>query len=121
MSAAFWGIVVVVVAMHRWQASRADHDLARQAVALACARAGVQWLDQAVTLERWRWRRGYLVRQYRFEYVAPRAGDAVENAGDGTPLPPADTRYGARRSGQLETAQGRVQWLALDRVIDVAP
>ncbi|WP_435594114.1 DUF3301 domain-containing protein [Proluteimonas luteida] len=56
-----------------WSASRAAAELAGQLGRDACARAGVQWLDQAVHAHSLRLRRGddgrlAVERSFRFEY-----------------------------------------------------
>lgn len=56
-----------------WTSAQAANEAARRHGERACADAGVQWLDQAVQLERVRIRRGddgwlALERWYRFEY-----------------------------------------------------
>ncbi|MDP2186440.1 MAG: DUF3301 domain-containing protein [Xanthomonadales bacterium] len=56
-----------------WTSSQAANEAARKHGERACTDAGVQWLDQAIQLERVRIRRGttgWLVieRWYRFEY-----------------------------------------------------
>lgn len=56
-----------------WTSAQAANEAARRHGERACTDAGVQWLDQAVQLERIRIRRGgdgwlALERWYRFEY-----------------------------------------------------
>ncbi len=58
---------------YTWTSAQAANEAARWHGERACADAGVQWLDQAVQLERIRIRRGddgwlALERWYRFEY-----------------------------------------------------
>ncbi|MCI1709286.1 MAG: DUF3301 domain-containing protein [Chiayiivirga sp.] len=56
-----------------WSESRAAAELATHYGRQACARAGVQWLDQSVALSKIALRRAHdgrmrVFRQYRFEY-----------------------------------------------------
>lgn len=66
----FLAVVVAIVLF--WLSSDAAHRLARDAALAACRRAGVQFLDQTVSLARIRVARGdfalALRRTYRFEY-----------------------------------------------------
>ncbi len=96
MSWTFWSIVVLGGIIAWWYSERSAHEIARHAVEMACRRAAVQWLDQAVVLQSRRWVHRQLVRRYGFEYAA----------------------NGERHLGQLEVVAGRVTWLVLGEIID---
>lgn len=63
--------IATAIALY-WVSADAAHTLARDAAAAACRRAGVQLLDQTVSLSKLRIVRGdfmlALRRSYRFEY-----------------------------------------------------
>lgn len=66
-------IIVVGLGTYVWTSAQAANEAARRHGERACTDAGVQWLDQAVQLERLRIRRGAdgwlaIERWYRFEY-----------------------------------------------------
>ncbi|PIQ37081.1 MAG: hypothetical protein COW59_08990 [Lysobacterales bacterium CG17_big_fil_post_rev_8_21_14_2_50_64_11] len=66
-------IMALALGAFSWTSAQAANEAARRHGERACADAGVQWLDQAVQLERVRIRRGgdgwlAVERWYRFEY-----------------------------------------------------
>jgi hypothetical protein len=66
-------LIVFGIAALLWSDARAASELATRLGRDACARAGVQWLDQSMALSRLGVRRAgngrlRLLRQYRFDY-----------------------------------------------------
>jgi hypothetical protein len=66
-------LIVIGVSALAWSDARAASELATRLGRDACARAGVQWLDQSMALTRLGLRRASdgrmrLMRQYRFDY-----------------------------------------------------
>ncbi len=73
MTSALFALIAFGLAAWAWSSAQAAHLSARRHGQRACTEAGVQWLDQAVQLERVRLRRDRngrlaLERWYRFEY-----------------------------------------------------
>ena len=69
---AFVPFLLVLLAIYLWQASLRAKERARSFATALCADAGVQLLDQTVSLQRLRIRRGddgrlHWLRRYRFE------------------------------------------------------
>ena len=69
---AFVPFLLVLVAIYLWQASLRAKERARHFATVMCSDAGVQLLDQTVSLQRLRIRRGedgrlHWLRRYRFE------------------------------------------------------
>lgn len=69
---AFVPFLLVLLAIYLWQASLRAKERARRFATALCADAGVQLLDQTVSLQRLRIRRGddgrlHWLRRYRFE------------------------------------------------------
>lgn len=73
MTSALFALIAFGLGAWAWSSAQAAHQSARLHGMRACKDAGVQWLDQAVQLERVRLRRDRhgrmaLERWYRFEY-----------------------------------------------------
>lgn len=73
MTSVLFALIGFGLAAWAWTSAQDAHQVARIHGQRACTEAGVQWLDQAVQLERVRVRRNRqgrlaLERWYRFEY-----------------------------------------------------
>ncbi len=73
MTGTLIALLIVAAAVLGWSATRSIADAARRHGQAACARAGVQWLDQNVALTRLSLRRDRggrvrLLSQYSFDY-----------------------------------------------------
>jgi Protein of unknown function (DUF3301) len=69
---AFVPFLLVLLAIYLWQSALRARERARQFAHTLCAQANLQLLDQTVSLQRLRMRRGddgrlHLLRRYRFE------------------------------------------------------